>query len=151
MIADLPPAHLLPVDLWPTQPILPSGSKSYFHWKYFGKLSLAFFTLQVVITKVLWHFHSCVSEWSAQKVCRRDQLNQSARSSFHSPARRCSWIPNAISRRVPSHLPWLSPKYSLGHPGGNKGLFLDVGAGVTHTKDFGVDGRYVQEKPTNTS
>jgi hypothetical protein len=58
MIADLPPAHLLPADLWPMQPILPSGSKSYFHWKYFGKLLLAFFTLQVVSTQVLWHFHN---------------------------------------------------------------------------------------------
>ena len=62
MIADLPPARLLPVDLWPTEPILPSGSKSYFHWKYFGKLLLAFFYMQVVITQVLRHVHNGTSD-----------------------------------------------------------------------------------------
>ena len=140
MIADLPPARLLLVDLWPTEPILPSGSKSYFHWKYFGKLLLAFFYMQVVITQVLWHVHNGTSDWSAQKLifceCLQKWFDEMECTVFITCIS-MGGIPltwNVIWERYQVMFPGCLQRYRFWCLGKNSWPLMDVEATVRYTK-----------------
>lgn len=140
MIADLPLAYLLPADLWPVEPILPSGSKSYFHWKYFGNLLLAVFTCRwwshrFYGTFITAHLTEVHRSWSF--VCVQKRFNEIDCVLFitFTSGGGIPLTQNVIWERCQVIFPGCFQRYGFWYlEKKNNWLLLDIEASVTCTK-----------------